>query len=366
MEFVDSALANGPTDGFTVSDLRALAHSTALFHAQSGRQLVLLIDRSHFSWYVTFGVALGSAIGIFAWYPHDQAIRPDGDSPVGLSYGILAGLIIVFECLLGARKRIRSVRRLGSAVWWMRAHIWLGLLSVPLVFLHSGMDLGGVFTTWLSVVFVFVIVSGIFGLWLQQWLPRMLTGEVAEETILSQIGPVMRLHSLETARLIDDLCGLPRAPEKLAVQYLGAEELGAAAISSGRKTDRSETTEPSGRMAGTTVITRKSIERVQGVEELRRFFGTDAAPYLLHGAKSRSPLCSAAIAETRFRDLRDKLPAQAQAVVDLLERQCSRRRQLDQQSWLHLCLHSWLWVHLPLSWVLLVLTVAHAIVVWRY
>ena len=67
--------------------------------------------------------------------------------------GILAAVIFLFELALVAKKTkpFRTARWLGSAQTWMKAHIWLGLLTVPLVLLHSGGQFGGTLTTLLSM-----------------------------------------------------------------------------------------------------------------------------------------------------------------------------------------------------------------------
>jgi hypothetical protein len=57
-------------------------------------------------------------------------------SPNGARGGRVAGLffaamgtgVVVFECLLGLRKRIRR-SPLGRVKTWLAAHVWLGLLS---------------------------------------------------------------------------------------------------------------------------------------------------------------------------------------------------------------------------------------------
>ena len=72
----------------------------------------------------------------------------------------------------------------------MRAHIWLGLWAVPLIVLHSGLQLGGRLSIVLMVLFIVVIISGIFGLLLQQVLPRVMLRRVPAETIYSQIDHV--------------------------------------------------------------------------------------------------------------------------------------------------------------------------------
>ena len=66
--------------------------------------------------------------------------------------GILGSLIMLFEFCCGRRKKVRAWR-IGSARAWMRAHIWLGLLTVPLIVLHSGFSLGGQLSTLLMILF---------------------------------------------------------------------------------------------------------------------------------------------------------------------------------------------------------------------
>ena len=47
---------------------------------------------------------------------------------------------------------------------WLRAHIWLTLLTIPLILLHSGFHLGGAMTTMLMALYAVVMVTGIYGL----------------------------------------------------------------------------------------------------------------------------------------------------------------------------------------------------------
>src|SRR5947208_365676 len=114
---------------------------------------------------------------------------PGGGSATGLILGVLAAVLFLFEVALALKKtsRFRTVRWLGSAQTWMKAHIWLGLLTVPLVVLHSGGRLGGTMTTLFVAIFAIVIASGLWGLTLQNLLPRLLLDAAPAETVYSQI-----------------------------------------------------------------------------------------------------------------------------------------------------------------------------------
>ena len=52
---------------------------------------------------------------------------------------------MIFAALLGARKRV-PVWRLGRAQAWMRGHLWLGLLSLPIILFHGAFHFGGAMT----------------------------------------------------------------------------------------------------------------------------------------------------------------------------------------------------------------------------
>jgi hypothetical protein len=148
--------------------------------------------------------ALGWSLG--HWFGSSRF--PGGSSLPGLVFGVAAGVIIVFECLLWPRKwrRVRALR-IGRTQTWLRAHIWLGLLSVPLVLLHSGFTWGGPLSTVLAVVFGIVICSGIFGLVMQQILPRQMLESTPAETIYSQIDYVSRQFAADAQRLVLAACG---------------------------------------------------------------------------------------------------------------------------------------------------------------
>src|SRR5437879_5500895 len=130
-----------------------------------------------------------AAAGASFWYFWSSAGRadwPGGSSIPGFTFGIVGGLICIFELLLWWRKKVRTWR-IGRTQVWLRAHIWLGLLSVPLLVYHSGFRLGGTLSTVLMVLLFVVVASGIWGLVLQQVIPRRMLDEIPAETIYGQI-----------------------------------------------------------------------------------------------------------------------------------------------------------------------------------
>ena len=95
-------------------------------------------------------------------------------------------------------------RPVRSAACWARRS---GSTPVPLVVLHSGGRFGGTLTTLFVTLFAIVIISGIWGLALQNLLPRLLLETAPSETVYSQIDRVGRQYAAEARRLVLLACG---------------------------------------------------------------------------------------------------------------------------------------------------------------
>jgi hypothetical protein len=123
------------------------------------------------------------------------------------------------------RKKI-PLWRVGTVQRWLRAHIWLTLLTIPLVILHSGFRLGGPMTTLLMALFAIVMVSGIYGLFLQHIMPRLMKERLPAETVFEQIPHIRSQLAAAAEKMRDSFkpapakkpdAGAPAAsPEKAA------------------------------------------------------------------------------------------------------------------------------------------------------
>jgi len=313
--------------------------------------------RRHKAWMVLVVVATVCALGCWLLEYKNRSTLPGGSSRSGFAFGVIGGLIIIFESLLGVRKALRGWR-LGRTRGWMIAHIWLGLLSVPLLFMHSGIMFGGTLSTILSLVFLTVIGSGIWGLWFQHWYPMRIYQEVPGETIVAQIPQVMRQHLDEVRDLVEEQCESLKREEAVTPE----ERMSKSMFMS-----MPDLSFSSGNIQGKTVTTIPRSEKViSGTRAIRQFFESDIAPYLEYGRRSKSKLANPAQAERMFRELENVTPTEAQGINKILKDLCSLRRQLDAQESIYNWLHMWLCVHLPLTIVLLVLMVVHIIYALRY
>ena len=335
------------------------------------RENSLIIDRKSWPkdrrWVIAIAtISIVATIGyLYEWV--SAARLPGGSSYSGFLFGIVAGFIIVFELLLWPRKHVRSWR-IGSAQHWLRAHVWLGLLSVPLVLMHAKLlFIGGLLNWAIMITFFIVIASGIWGLVLQQFLPRMLLEQVPAETIYDQVDHVASQQCKETERLVKATCE-PGSPlhwdkehlhENLSEQSaeIDNDDPGFVVVTGFRSM-----TGIQGKVLDTVPV----YKTIQGTQPISNHFFSEIRPYLKTGRRSDSLLVSPMETSRLMAKLRAACPTEASFVIDHLEHVCTMRRQLDLQIRIHHWLHGWLLVHVPLSVALGVFLLIHVPVALMY
>lgn len=295
----------------------------------------MLINRDHRSWLGFTLVASAAVVGCYLLYVAASPSGPSGGSWPGLAFGIAGTTLMAFEGLLAARRKLRTVR-LGSAQLWMRAHIWLGLLAAVLILCHAGFALGGPLTTVLMALFFLVVGSGVYGLLLQQFLPRLMTERVPLETIHSQITNVRRELDTDARATVEGVAGVLPTEEQPQAGWARDEQ----------KWKAIERPAPAANPA-------------PAAEPLRALYENEVRPYLLRSESDRRPppdLQAAAL----------EISPELHSVIDKLRALCEESRQLEVQRRLHAWLHNWLFVHAPLSFALFVLVAVHIYFALRY
>jgi hypothetical protein len=292
------------------------------------------IDNTHKKWLIASVVILAAATVIYIPYAASSPAGPSGASGLGLAFGIAGFACMIFAGLLGARKRV-PVWRIGRAQAWMRGHLWLGFLSLPLILFHGGFRFGGPLTSILMILLILVVASGVFGAVLQHYMPSVITTEVPLETIFEQID-----------RVRNQL--LAEADEFIA----GASALGNPLATAGARA-----------AVATEELT--AISEAD-VAPLHSFYSRQMRPFLEKPDARGQALADAAKARTIFDGLRTLLPPALHGIVEDLQEICEEERQLRKQARLHHWLHGWLMLHIPLSLALLLLGAAHAYVALRY
>ncbi len=299
------------------------------------------------------------SIVIFAFRVANSESWPTGSDPYCFLLGVGAFLIIVFESLLWLRKKLRLVRILGKPKTWMKAHIWLGLLCVPFAVMHSGLRFGGPLTTALMVIFGLVILSGVSGLILQQFIPKMMFQMIPHETIHSQIPRVV-------CHLRNDAEGLIRqlnrdfAFEKMQGDLLHLERVEHEALRSQFLIEGDDKRNRGGasniKSISAPTIFRQTIPKDHPLVKFAKEYLDDFMSLKKYGY---SPLRDSVRMQREFRKVRTELEESQVATLDQLEKICSERNELHQQYRLHLLLHFWLYVHYPLTILLLGLLGVH-------
>src|SRR5487761_2462657 len=226
-------------------------------------------------------------------------------------WGLFAAMLVL--TFFNARKKLPFLP-LGQAETWLQIHIYLGLFTVVLFLIHLNFRAPhGWFEITLAWLFVLVSASGVVGLFFSRTLPRRLAtrgGEVIFEKI-----PALR-HALKT----------------------GAETLALGAD------------------AKSPVIAEFYAKR------LAPFF---AGPknFWLHLVESRREF-NALIAE--LEDLRRFANETGRVTIEKLAVLVRQKDGLDYHRALQLALRLWLFVHIPLTYGLLIFTALHLVLVFGF
>ncbi len=290
------------------------------------------IDHTHKNWLVASLGIFGVSALLYGIYRIPASGGSMGGTALGLAFGSAGLAFMIFAALLGARKKV-PVWRVGRAQTWMRGHLWLGLLSLPMIVFHSGFRYGHGLTAVLMTLLIIVVASGIFGAALQHYMPRVMTREVTMETIYEEIDHV-RAQLREEA-------------EELVTQATAEKEKAAA--------------------AGTpSSIVTSAAAGGDEAAPLRNFFESELAPFLANPSARGQALSDAAQARNAFAQLRMLVPPALHTTIEDLESICEEERQLSLQARLHLWLHGWLLLHIPLSLALILLGAVHAVMALRY
>ncbi len=251
--------------------------------------------------------------------------RSVGGTPVGLMFGAISLAIFVFAAFLGLRKKV-VLWRVGTVQQWLRAHIWLSLLTIPLVILHSGFRFGGPMTTLLMVLYAIVMVSGIYGLALQHQLPRIMKERLPTETVFEQIPYIRAQLHAAAAKMRDSIKAATLAQTAVAV----ADRESAPAVDTASET------------------------------AFLDFLDQQVLPYLAARRGDKFRLNDTHYSEDLFRFVKLRVADEYRDRVEEIQAWCDQRRVLDLQTRLQHWLHGWLFVHVPISFLLIMLTAWHA------
>ena len=287
---------------------------------------ILAFRRHRYLW-----VALAmSGVAIAAYWYHDPQEPPNGGTTLGYTLGTVAALLVVWLGWFGVRKR-RYSSSLGTVQGWLSAHVYLGTALVLIALLHSGFQFGLNVHTLAFVLMMFVVLSGMYGVFVYLKLPQRLSENrkgVTRTDLVSQIEDIDSRSRRVAQDLGEDF-------QELVASGTSRTQLGGSFWA-----------QLSGKDESQVVITEGGQARVMPNA------GQEAALDWLADRQSRSsdPELTAVIGE---------LSALTRNKRRLL-------RQMKEEVRLQAYLEAWLYLHVPLTAALLVALITHIIVVFLY
>ena len=306
----------------------------------------MIVDRSHVTWALTTTCLTLVAFILYWIYVRTEPNGASGGSWQGMLFGVAGTGCMVYAGLLAWRKKIPKWQ-VGSAQTWLRGHIWISLLSVPLILCHGGFRLGGALESCLMLTFAAVILSGIYGLAVQQILPRVMASNIPAQAIAPQLEVACERLRRSTELAVQKVCESAfLEPFSSLSRSQGASEL--AVTTSGINPSKQ----------GMPVKTSQH-ESFSPKLELSTFYWDQLNSFLSSDANRSHDLANPTLATARFARLRDSVTEDLRPVIDEMESACDERRQLLFQSRIHGWLHGWLHLHVPLCLTLLVLGLLH-------
>lgn len=233
----------------------------------------------------------------------------------GISYGTAATLLMVGAALIGVRRRSmnRAAKQsLGKSREWLQFHLYAGTLAAILVLMHGGFTLpSGALNWWLWLLTVWVTISGLIGVAIQRVVPRMLASGLTTEVVYERI-PELVVQIRERAEKLVETCTDPVRD-----------------------------------------FYRRNLVPVLGTLQPRAIYYVD----ITGGIQSRV---------RQFDYLRKVLSSEEKEKLDRLETLFRTKLEMDAHYTLQRALRWWLYTHVPLSLVLLVLIAIHLYAVWYY
>lgn len=130
------------------------------------------------------------------FHENHQAFKPSG--AIGHGLGIIGSLLMMIGVFVYmARKRWRSLSRIGVLKYWLEFHIFMCTLGPILVLFHTAFKFGGIVSiSFWSMVAVFA--SGIIGRFIYLQIPRSIEGRMLSLYEVRQLRQDLSDKLLET------------------------------------------------------------------------------------------------------------------------------------------------------------------------
>ena len=172
-------------------------------HQKQPAQHISFLAHRNFLWLkISALLCLLSIIGYFSTDFHP--VR-NGGTWYGYTLGVIGALIILWLSLLGIRKRAITAGH-WSLKSWTSAHVYLGLSLIVVATLHSGFQFGLNIHTLAYSLMIFVVISGIIGVFYYVLIPRRMSDNRSEMAQSDMLNEVSNLDTMldNAAQPLDD------------------------------------------------------------------------------------------------------------------------------------------------------------------
>ena len=226
---------------------------------------------------------------------------------------VLIGSLFLLAAF-GMRKRLPMISGIGSAAFWMQMHIYVGFGSFAVFAMHIAFRVPvGMFESILALLYCVVFFSGLYGLWASRTIPRKLTS-VGEEVIFERI-PAFKRH-------------LARRAQTMVMESC----------------------------ENTPVLANFYVHRLSRFFERRR----GLAYLLMPTGRTRRQLIAEIEELDRFLAHDDRRISRELAIM------VRKKDDLDYHTAMQGRLKMWLFVHIAMTWSLLIFSVVHGVLAHAY
>jgi len=265
------------------------------------------MERIGSRWFRGFLVGVGVCVVVLIVNRRFSETLPGEGWDMG--YGIAAASFLVLGALYGMRRRMPG-RGPGNSRNWLQSHIYGGAVFLLLLSMHTGFRIpSGLLYGTMWLLSVWIVATGLAGVVIQRWVPRMLTSGLPTEVHYDRI-PELASNVRNRAEALVAACSRP-------LQDFYSRDLAAAFA------------QPRTRMIYFVDIT-------GGVQSDLR----------------------------HFEYMKGILTGPEQERLDQLEGLFRTKSMLDAHYTLQKALRWWLYAHVPVSVLLLVLVVFHVFIVF--
>lgn len=181
-------------------------------------------------WFWAFLIALLLCVIIYGLNAFLSETRPF--TAWGIGYGVAAAVFMFGAAVWAIRRRTMSLAP-GRSQHWVQFHVYGGALALVLMLMHVGFRLpSGHLAWWLYLLTIWVSLSGLFGVFLQKTIPRILASGLSIEVHYNRIPELIQDLKQRAEELVQtspdamrdfyhkELAPMMAKPESKAIYYL--------------------------------------------------------------------------------------------------------------------------------------------------